>query len=157
MTQIKWIKNMSKLRDNQLVICKNENGEVQVNMKRKNEAMWLTQEQMARLFNTEGVVIMKYVNRILAEGELDKAVCAIFAHTASDGKMYDIRHYNLDMVISVGYRVSSKKGREFREFVSKILKDHLTQDIRDDRDNSIDHEKLIWNRLNKVKQTTNLL
>lgn len=148
---------MGQLKNNQLVIYRNENGEVQVNMKRRNEEVWLTQEQMARLFNTEGVVIMKYVNRILAEGELDKAVCAKIAHTASDGKMYDIRHYNLDMVISVGCRVSSKKGREFREFASKILKDHLTQKIRDDRDDRIDHEKLIRDRLNKVKQTTNSL
>ena len=148
---------MSKLRDNQLVIYKNENGGVQVNIKSKNEAVWLTQKQIAKLFNEDVTVITKHVNKILAEGELDKAVCAIFAHTASDGKMYDIRHYNLDMVIAVGYRVSSKKGREFREFVSRILKDHLTQDIRDDRNDSIDQEKLIRNRLNKVKQTTNSL
>ena len=118
---------MDNLQDNQLVIYKNENGEIQVNVQIRGETVWLTQEEISKLFNKDRTVITKHINKILAENELDNSVCAKIAHTASDGKKYDIKHYNLDMIISVGYRVNSKRGIEFRKWASKILKDYLIQ------------------------------
>ena len=109
--------------------------------------MWLTQHQIAQLFNKNRTVITKHINNILATKELDNSVCAFFAHTALDGKTYQTKYYNLDMVISVGYRVNSKKGIQFRRWASKILKDYLISGY------SIDQDKITIARLNYLKQS----
>jgi prophage maintenance system killer protein len=142
---------MDNLQDNQLVIYKNENGEIQVNVQIRGETVWLTQEEISKLFNKDRTVITKHINKILAENELDNSVCAKIAHTASDGKKYDIKHYNLDMIISVGYRVNSKRGIEFRKWASKILKDYLIQGY------SVNQDKITQDRLNELRQTIELL
>lgn len=90
------------------------------------ETVWLTQAQMAELFSRERSVITKHIRNVFRDGELEqKAVRAIFAHTAADGKIYQTEHYNLDVIISVGYRVKSPRGVRFRQWATSVLKSHL--------------------------------
>lgn len=92
----------------------------------EQETVWLSQKQMADLFDTERSVITKHVYNIYNTKELErKTVCAKFAHTAEDGKVYQTQFYNLDMIISVGYRVNSKRGTQFRIWATNVLKTHL--------------------------------
>lgn len=92
----------------------------------EGETVWLTQAQMAKLFGRERSVITRHLRNVFRDGELNKpAVCAFFTHTAADGKNYRTEHYNLDVIISVGYRVNSRRGVRFRQWASSVLKDHL--------------------------------
>ena len=94
----------------------------------EGETVWLTQEQMAKLFGRERSVITRHVGNLFREGELSReAVCAFFAHTAADGKTYQVEHYNLDVIISVGYRVKSQRGVRFRQWATSVLRQHLLQ------------------------------
>jgi hypothetical protein len=103
-------------------------GSVRLDVRLKKETIWLTQKQMAILFDTDRSVITKHLRNIFNSKELDKdSACAFFAHTAEDGKMYQTQHYNLDAVISVGYRVNSKRGTQFRIWATKVLRDHLVK------------------------------
>lgn len=97
-----------------------------VEVRLEKETVWLTQKHMAELFNTERSVITKHIRNIFNTQELNrKSVCANFAHTAEDGKVYQIQFYNLDMIISVGYRVNSKRGTQFRVWATSVLRKHL--------------------------------
>ena len=90
------------------------------------ETVWLTQAQMVLLFGRDQSVISKHIRNIFKEGELDKkSVYAKFAYTAADGKNYEVEHYNLDVIIFVGYRVKSRQGTLFRIWANKVLKDYL--------------------------------
>ena len=92
----------------------------------KDETVWLTQEQMATLFGKDRKTITRHIQNIYKDGELEEnAVCSLFEHTAKDGKNYQVQYYNLDMIISVGYRVKSKNGIIFRKWATKILKDYM--------------------------------
>ena len=92
----------------------------------ENETVWLTQEQMSLLFGRDQSVIARHVNNIFNEGELNKnSVYAKNAYTASDGKTYQVAFYNLDVVISVGYRVKSVQGTRFRQWATGVLKEYL--------------------------------
>lgn len=135
----------------QLVIYQTKDGEIKIDVHLREETVWLTQQQIATLFNRDRTVITKHINKILENGELDSTVCANFAHTALDGKVYDTKYYNLDMIISVGYRVNSKVGIEFRKWATKILKDYLIQGY------SINHDKVVQDKLEKLKQTIDIL
>lgn len=108
-----------------VIIYKDSQGEVIVDVKLHEETVWLTQAQISELFDKERSVITKHIKKILQEGELDGSVCAKFAHTGPDGKTYKIQYYNLDMIISVGYRVNSKKAVDFRRWANGVLKDYL--------------------------------
>ena len=95
-------------------------------MRLENETVWLTQEQMALLFGRDQSVIARHVGNIFKEGELDRnSVYAKNAYTASDGKTYQVAFYNLDVVISVGYRVKSVQGARFRQWATGVLKEYL--------------------------------
>lgn len=97
-----------------------------VEVRLEKETVWLTQKHMSELFNTERSVITKHIRNIFHTKELDrKSVCANFAHTAEDGKVYQTQFYNLDLVISVGYRVNSKRGTQFRIWATSVLRKHL--------------------------------
>lgn len=92
------------------------------------ESVWLNQEQIATLFGRDRTVIGRHIRNVFAEGELERAsVCAKFAHTAEDGKTYQVEHFNLDVIISVGYRVKSVAGTRFRQWAINLLREHLTQ------------------------------
>ena len=110
---------------NEMIIF--ENGEVKLDVNVKNETVWLNTEQMAELFDRDYKTIRKHINNALKE-ELDSSVVAKFATVQQEGKREvtrDIDYYNLDMIISVGYRVKSKKGIIFRKWANRVLKDYL--------------------------------
>ena len=110
--------------ENEIKIFENQNVKLEVNM--KDETVWLTQEQMAKLFDRDRKTITRHIQNIYKEGELEETqVCSFFEHTANDGKVYNIQFYNLDMIISVGYRVKSKNGIIFRKWETNILKDYM--------------------------------
>ncbi len=111
---------------NQVLIYKAETGQYSVEVLLEGETVWLTQKQMAELFDKGRTTITEHIQNIFKEGELDeKAVCRDFRHTAADGKGYAVKYYNLDVIISVGYRVKSLRGTQFRIWATHTLKDHL--------------------------------
>jgi hypothetical protein len=96
----------------EIVIYQGPEGLPALDVRIQGETVWLTQKQMAALFDTERSVITKHLRNVLKEGELEsESVCAKFARTAEDGKVYQTAFYNLDAIISVGYRVNSKRNQ----------------------------------------------
>ena len=112
---------------NQIVLFKNQGVKLEVNM--KDETVWLSQQQMAELFDSSRTNIIEHINNIYSSGELDKdSTCQDFRQVRKEGKREVSRlipFYNLDMIISVGYRVNSKQGIVFRKWANKVLKDYL--------------------------------
>lgn len=100
-----------------LVICESNSGAYEVRI--EGESAWLNLDQLSVLFGRDRSVIGKHISKIFSEGELEKtSVWANFAHTAEDGKTYQVEHFNLDVIISVGYRVKSVVGTRFRQWVT---------------------------------------
>ena len=115
---------------NEIVLFKNQNVKLEVNM--KDETVWLSLDQMAKLFGRDRTVITRHINNIFNDKELEKKeVCAKFAHTTQHGALTNkfqtrkLDYYNLDMIISVGYRVKSQNGIIFRKWATKILKEYM--------------------------------
>ncbi|MBW2608898.1 MAG: virulence protein RhuM/Fic/DOC family protein [Deltaproteobacteria bacterium] len=138
----------------EIVIFKPKNGKGGLEVRLEQETVWLSQQQMADLFQTERSVITKHINNILKSQELQKkSVCAKFAHTAKDGKTYQVNFYNLDMIISAGYRVNSKRGTQFRIWATQILKDYLVKGY------SVNEKRLKGQntRLLELQKTVNLM
>ena len=101
-----------------------EDGKVQVII--RDETLWCTQKAMAQLFGVDRTVVSKHLKNIFESSELQQdSVCAKFAHTAEDGKIYNTQFYNLDAVISVGYRVNSLQATRFRQWATKILNEYI--------------------------------
>lgn len=112
--------------ENELVLFETADKEIKLNVSVNNNTVWLNRNQLAELFQRDVKTIGKHINNALKE-ELDHSVVANFATTASDGKTYHVEHYNLDMIISVGYRVKSNRGVEFRKWANKVLKQYIIQ------------------------------
>ena len=108
---------------NEIVLFENQGVKLEVNL--KDETVWLNTEQIAELFDRDYKTIRKHIKNALQEELTNQDVVAKFATTAADGKTYQIEHYNLDMIISIGYRVKSKNGVIFRKWATNILKDYL--------------------------------
>ncbi len=110
-----------------IVIYQTKDGKTSIDVKLENETVWLTQAQMADLFQKDRTVIGRHINNVYREGELERDItCAKFAHMGSDNdQQYETAVYNLDVIISVGYRVKSQRGTQFRIWANKILKDYL--------------------------------
>ena len=109
-----------------MIIYTTEDGLTKIETTFDGETVWLSIDQMAELFQRDRSVIGKHVRNIFKEGELVKeSVWAKFAYTAADGKVYDVDYYNLDVIISVGYRVKSKHGTQFRIWATNILKEYM--------------------------------
>ncbi|MEX0996206.1 MAG: virulence protein RhuM/Fic/DOC family protein [Flavobacteriaceae bacterium] len=120
---------------------------LEVLLDENKETIWASEQQIAALFERDRTVISKHIKNIFTENELlQDSVCAKFAHTANDGKTYNVTHYNLDVIISVGYRVKSKIATQFRIWATKTLKDHLIQGY------SINQK-----RLDQLKKTIQLI
>ena len=101
-------------------------GTVSLDVRLDRETIWLNLNQMAALFERDKSVISRHLRNIFREGELDRdSVVAFFATTATDGKTYNVEYFNLDAIISVGYRVNSKRGTQFRIWATKVLRDHI--------------------------------
>jgi hypothetical protein len=114
--------------ESEIVLYQTEDGRTRLEVKLENESVWLTQNQMAELFQRERSVITKHIRNIFEEGELaEEAVCANYARTADDGKTYQTVHYNLDVIISVGYRVKSLRGTQFRIWATQRLREFIVK------------------------------
>ena len=113
---------------NEIVLFETEDKAVTLSVPVEQETVWLTQAQMTELFNTSKQNVSLHINNCFKEGELDKdSVVKDFLTTAADGKNYKIKYYNLDVIISVGYRVKSKRGVEFRKWANSVLKQYILQ------------------------------
>lgn len=114
------------LQKSKILIYKNSKNEVAIEVKLEQDTVWLTQSQIATLFGTQRPAITKHLNNIFKSGELDKnSVSSILEHTALDGKTYKTQFYNLDAIISVGYRVNSQRATQFRIWATNVLKQYL--------------------------------
>ena len=112
--------------NSKLLMYTSEDGVTKIEVTMTGDTVWLSIDQMAELFGRDRSTIGKHVRNILSEGELLKSsVWANFAYTASDGKSYNVDFYNLDMILSVGYRVNSLRGTQFRIWATKILNEYI--------------------------------
>lgn len=111
---------------NEFLLYTTPNGKVRVEIFLHNETVWLRQEQMAELFGVDRTVITKHLRNVFLSAELhENSVCAKIAHTATDGKSYQTKFYNLDAIISVGYRVNSIQATHFRIWATQVLKEYI--------------------------------
>lgn len=110
----------------QIILYQTEDGKTKLEVRLENETVWLTQDQMAELFAKGRSTITEHIQNVFKEGELDeKSVCREFRRTGSDGKEYVVKHYNLDVIISVGYRVKLLRGTQFRIWATQRLKEYI--------------------------------
>lgn len=131
--------------NNAIEIYTSKDGSIQLNVKLEHETVWLTQSQMAELFERDRTVIGRHINNCYKEGELDRNItCAKFAHVGIDqDQVYETAMYNLDVIISVGYRVKSIQGTRFRQWANSVLKQYIikgyaiNQQIKLDRYNEL--------------------
>ena len=115
-------------KNNQIIIYNTEDGETKIEVRMKDETVWLSQKQMAKLFDKDRKTITEHIQNVFKEGELtENSVCRKFQHTAKDGKTYNVNFYNLDVIISVGYRVKSLRGTQFRIWATQKLKEYIVK------------------------------
>lgn len=126
---------MKKIKENKhMVVYQMPSGAIELRGDLEHENIWATQEHISELFQTERSVVTKHIRNILKDKELDAAsVCAKFAHTADDGKVYQVQFYSLDIILAVGYRVNSKRATQFRQWATKTLREHITKGYTLDR------------------------
>jgi hypothetical protein len=119
--------------ENQLILYQTEDGETRVQVMMQDETVWLSQKQMVELFQRDQSVISRHVNNVFKEGELDPESNMQFLHIANSDK--PVAFYNLDVIISVGYRVKSHRGTQFRIWATKTLREYLVKGfvINDER------------------------
>lgn len=117
--------NLKTFSENEIILYKPDST-LSLDVRVEKETVWLTQSQIAELFGTKRPAITKHLSNIFKSGELEESsVCSILEHTASDGKNYSTKFYNLDAILSVGYRVNSVNATKFRQWTNKVLKDYL--------------------------------
>lgn len=110
---------------NEIIIYQNEDSSTKIEVRLEDETVWLNRHQLALLFNRDIKTIGKHIQNALKEELEDISVVAKFATTAKDGKVYSVEHYNLDMILSIGYLVKSKQGTKLRQWANNVLKDYL--------------------------------
>ena len=139
-------------KQSSIVIYATEDGSTNLQVKMENETVWLSTSQMAELFGRDRTVITKHINNCFREGELDRNItCAKFAHMGKDGdQIYETTMYNLDVIISVGYRVKSVNGTRFRQWANKVLKEYLVKGYAINKDIQIE-------RYNELKEVVRLM
>ncbi|NVD34997.1 RhuM family protein [Marinobacter lutaoensis] len=116
------------MNEQRIQIFTSQDGQAQLEVALEQETVWLSQAQMAELFGTKRPAITKHLSNIYKSGELDEqTTCSILEHMAEHGQRYRTKHYNLDAIISVGYRVNSMRATQFRKWATQVLKDHLIQ------------------------------
>ena len=114
--------------DSELILYQSEDGQTKIQARLENETVWLTQAQMIELFGKVKSTISEHIKNIFEEGELDEnSVVRNFRITAADGKDYLTNHYNLDVIISVGYRVKSLQGTRFRQWATARLREYIVK------------------------------
>ena len=113
-------------KNQHFIIFKTEDNKIEVDVLFQDETVWLTLDQMSALFDRDKSTISRHIKNVFEEGELARnSVVANFATTASDGKTYQVDYYNLDVIISVGYRVKSLRGTQFRQWATKRLNEYI--------------------------------
>ena len=138
----------------EIIIYQAKGGKTALEVKLQQETVWLSQAQMCDLFDKNKRTISEHIRNIFKEGELsENSVVRNFRTTAKDGKSYEVNYYNLDVIISVGYRVKTRRGTQFRIWASQVLKDHLIKGY------SINEKRLREQniRLAELQQTVNLM
>jgi len=136
----------------ELIVYQSEDGSAEVDVRLQNETVWLSLNQMAELFGRDKSVISRHLRNIFQTEELERnAVVAKNATTATDGKTYQVDFYNLDAIISVGYRVNSIRGNRFRIWATSVLKDHLVKGY------TFNQKRLTEKGLGEVRQVLELL
>lgn len=134
------------------ILIYEEKGKVLVDVLVEDTTVWLSLKQLSELFERDKSVISRHMRNIFKEGELLRdPVVAKFATTGSDGKTYQVDHYNLDLIISLGYRVNSKRGIQFRQWASKVLKKYLLEGY------AINHKKLLTRGFQELEKSVSLL
>jgi hypothetical protein len=124
---------LSKMEENKIVIYRDENNAIQLEVKMDGDMVWLTRQQLATLFGRDYKTISKHINNALKEELADEVVVAKFANTTQHGAIegktqtHEKEYFNLEMVTSVGYRVKSKRGVQFRKWANRVLKDYLVK------------------------------
>ena len=147
--------NPAMLQDDKVVVYETPDGEMRVDVRLDRETVWLTQRQMAELFGRDRSLVTKHIRNIFKEGELEpEATCAKFAQVQSEGGRAvsrKVEHFNLDVIISVGYRVNSKRGVQFRQWATRTLRDHLV------RGYTLHKQRLAERGLREARETLDLL
>lgn len=145
------------MQTGEIIIYQSEDGKTAIDVKLENDTVWLNQHQLAELFNTDRSSLTKHIQNIYKSGELNKqSTCAKIAQVQQEGKRAvkrDVEHYNLDLIISVGYRVNSKQGTAFRIWATAVLKEYLAKGY------SLNEKRLKEQalQLDQLKQTVKLL
>ena len=117
---------MTDPKKGEILMYKTEDGITRIDVELRGETVWLSLDQMAELFQRDKSTVSRHIKSIFAEGELDHgSVVANFATTAADGKKYQVNYFNLDVIISVGYRVKSVRGTQFRIWANGVLKEYI--------------------------------
>lgn len=122
-----WPKRRKKMPTNELVLFESQDKSISLNVPLKNDSVWLNRNQMAELFDRDVKTIGKHVNSAIREELAGLPVVAKFATTAADGKTYMVDYYDLDVIISVGYRVKSQRGVEFRKWANRVLRQYIME------------------------------
>src|SRR2546426_9078050 len=136
----------------EIILYEAPDGQVRVDVRLERETVWLSLNQMAKLFGRDKSVISRHLRNVFASRELErKAVVAKNATTASDGKTYQIEYFNLDAILSVGYRVNSKRGTQFRIWATRTLREHLLQGY------TLNERRLRERGLGEIEQAVGLL
>jgi prophage maintenance system killer protein len=136
----------------EVVLYEEPNGQIRLDVRLEQDTVWLAQAQMAELFDKNVRTISEHIRNVFKEKELDNSsVIRNFRITARDGKTYDTQFYNLDVIISVGYRVKSKRGTQFRIWATRTLKDHLL------RGYTLNEKRLRERGLGEIEQAVGLL
>ena len=126
---------MDNKRHGEMLVYQTEDGLTKIDVNMQSETVWLSLDQMADLFQRDKSTISRHIKNIFDEGELDRnSVVANFATTAADGKTYQVDYYNLDVIISVGYRVKSQRGVQFRIWATNVLKEYIKKGFAMDDD-----------------------
>lgn len=143
---------MQTLQNNSVVIYENKDGQIKIDVQLSDETLWLSLNQIAHLFERDKSVISRHFKNVFNEKELNRnSVVAFFATTGPDGKTYQVEYYNLDAILSVGYRVNSKQGTLFRKWASNILKEYLVKGY------SLNQEKLLAGKIKDLQISIDLI
>lgn len=140
------------MEENKIVIYQTSDGQTQIDVRLEEETVWLSQQQMAVLFDKDRTVIGRHIRNVYEENELTReGTCANFAHMGHDGlQAYSTTFYNLDVIISVGYRVKSQRGTQFRIWASRVLKDYLVKGY-------VINNRLVAQKYEELSQLVNVL
>ena len=148
---------MEASNNDNMLIYQSEDGKIKIDVRFENETVWLSLDQMAILFGRDKSTISRHIKNIFEEGELQApSVVANYATTAMDGKTYQVDYYNLDVIISVGYRVKSQQGTQFRIWATQRLREYIIKGfaLNDERfktGSSYNYFKELLDRIREIR------